>query len=55
MREGRIDDVGVADSIDQLVDADPRQQPLLAEQTVVGRAIELDQRVERGRVVSEPG
>ena len=53
--EGCVDDVGVADSEDQLVDADARQQPFFAEETIVGGAVEFDEGVERGVVLGEAG
>src|SRR5277367_2853384 len=55
MSKSRINDVRIADSIDQLMHTNPRQHPFFTQQTTVGRSIEFDQRVQRGLVLAEPG
>ena len=44
--ERRVDDVGIADAVDELVDADAGEHALFAEEAVVGGVVELHQPAE---------
>ena len=51
--EGGVDDVGVADAIDELVDADAGEEAFLAEEAVVGRVVQLKEAGEGAGVCGE--
>src|SRR5207244_10374288 len=51
MTERGVDDVRVRNAVQELVDADPRQQVGLTKQPVVGGALQLEQIVELARAV----
>ena len=55
MGKRRVDDMGVADAVDELVDADTGKQALLSEEAVVGRIVELEQFAECVGVGREAG
>ena len=44
MGKGRVDDVRVADAVDELVNADTGEQAFLTEEAIIGGIVELHKR-----------